>query len=199
MCFNYKEQNIMQKKQIITINGFPGSGKSSTADLVARELRFQRFSSGDFMRNIALKRNLSLNELSLKAENDTGIDIEIDNEVRKMGEKEKIVIDSRLAFHWIPNSFKVYLDLPPEIAQNRISDNLKTNKFRQESEGQASVEEIYKRITERFESEKKRYLELYKIDHTNKRNFDLVVDTDKNNLQEVVQIIVAAYQDWINN
>ncbi len=186
------------KKQIITINGFPGSGKSSTADLVAKELGFKRFSSGDFMRQIALDRGVSLNELSIKAETEKKVDEDIDNAVKKAGEMEEIVIDSRLAFHWIPESFKVYLDLPPEIAKERISNNLKINKFRQESEGQADIEEIYKKIINRLESEKKRYWELYKIDHTNKNNFDLVIDTNKNNLEQVVGIIVKEYRNWIN-
>lgn len=185
------------KREIITINGFPGSGKSSTADLVAKELNFKHFSSGDFMRNIALQRGISLNELGTQAENDSEIDKSIDDEVKKVGQMNKVVIDSRLAFHWIPESFKVYLDLPPEIAKNRIANNLKTNKLRQESEGSSSVEEIYQKITSRLESEKKRYLELYGVDHTDKNNFDLVIDTNQNNLQEVVQIIVTEYKNWL--
>ena len=189
----------MLKKEIITINGFPGSGKSSTADLVAKELNFKRFSSGDFMRQIALDRGISLNELSKKAESDTEVDKSIDEAVKKARESEKMVIDSRLAFHWIPNSFKVYLDLPPEIAKERIANNLKTNKFRQESEGKMNVEEVYKKIIERFESEKKRYLNLYQVNHADKNNFDLVVDTNKNNLKQVVNIIVQEYEKWSEN
>lgn len=195
ICYN----RTMQKIKIITINGFPGSGKSSTADGVAKELGFKRFSSGDFMRQIALDRGISLNELSKKAESDTAVDKSIDEAVKKTGEGEKIVIDSRLAFHWIPNSFKVYLDLPPEIAKERISNNLKTNKFRQESEGKMDVEEVYKKIIERFESEKKRYQNLYQVDHADKNNFDLVVDTNKNNLKQVIDIIVREYKNWIEN
>jgi len=187
------------KKKIITINGFPGSGKSSTADGVAKELGYKRFSSGDFMRQIALDRGISLNELSKKAENDTSVDVDIDDAVRKAGEGEELVIDSRLAFHWIPESFKVYLDLPPEIAKERISSNLKINKFRQESEGQMGIEEVYRKIIERFESEKKRYQNLYQVDHTNKNNFDLVVDTQKNNLKQVIETIVSEYKKWIEN
>ena len=165
--------------------------------MVAKELGFKRFSSGDFMRQIALNRGISLNELGAKAETDTKVDIDIDNAVKEAGKMENIVIDSRLAFHWIPESFKVYLDLPPEIAKERISNNLKTNKFRQESEGQMNIEEIYKKIVERFESEKKRYWNLYKVNHADKKNFDLVVNTNKNNLEQVVNIIVAKYKKWI--
>jgi cytidylate kinase len=185
------------KKEIITICGSLGSGKSSTADLVAKELGFQRFSSGDFMRKIALEMNISLNELSIKAENDESIDKKIDEEVRKAGEKEKIVIDSRLAFHWIPNSFKIFLDLPPEIATQRILNDLKENPLRKQSENSSSSKEIYEKIILRLKSEKERYKELYGIeDYTNKNNFDLVIDTNKNNLEQVVNIIVAEYKKW---
>src|SRR4029079_8844125 len=106
---------------------------------------------------------------------------------------------SRLAFHWIPESFKVYLDLPPEIAKERILNNLKENELRRQSEESATSEEIHAKIIARRESEKKRYKELYGIeDHTDKNNFDLVIDTNKNNLEQVVSIIVSEYKKWIS-
>jgi cytidylate kinase len=185
------------KKEIITINGGPGSGKSSTADRVAKELSFQRFSSGDFMRKIALEMGISLNELQVTAETDLGIDERIDNEVKKAGEMSKVVIDSRLAFHWIPESFKIYLNLPAEIAKERILNDLKVNESRRQSENSSNLEEIYKKITERLESEKKRYKELYGVDHTDQSQYDLVIDTNKNNLEQVVKMIVEEYKKWL--
>lgn len=188
------------KKEIITITGTLGSGKSSTADLVAKKLEFNRFSSGDFMRKIALESEISLNDLNKKAEHSIEIDKKIDDAVKEAGKQEKIVIDSRLAFHWIPNSFKVYLDLPPEIAQNRILNNLKENPLRKQSEDSITREEIYKKIISRRESEIKRYKDLYGIDnYTDKNNFDLIIDTNKNNLEQVVEIIVSEYKKWLND
>lgn len=186
------------KKTIITIAGFPGSGKSSTADLVAKELNFKRFSSGDFMRKIALDRGISLNELSSIAENDTSVDYAIDEEVKKTKTMENIVIDSRLAFHWIPESFKVFLDLPPEIAKERIYNSFQKNKLRQQSEQSENIEEVFEKIKHRLESEKKRYKELYSIDHTDKNNFDLIIDTQKNSLEEVADILIKEYKNWLN-
>ncbi len=93
----------------------------------------------------------------------------------------------------------MYLGLPLEIAKDRILNNLKENPLRSKSEETpANAEEVYKKIKERFESEQKRYWELYKIDNTKKENYDLVVDTDKNNLKEVVNIIVREYKNWLN-
>ena len=186
------------KKEIITIAGVPGSGKSSTANAIAKELGFKHFSSGDFMREIAKKRGISLNELSAQAEKDKGlIDNEIDKEVRKKGEESKLIIDSRLAFHWIPESFKVFLELPLELSKDRILSNLRVNQLRRESEDGKTAEEIYEKLNIRLRSEKKRYQELYNIDYTNKINFDLVLDTKQNNLPEVVSTIIQEYKKWL--
>lgn len=189
------------KKHIITITGVPGSGKSSTADKVAQTLGYQRFSSGDFMRNIALDLKISLNELSKIAETDDGkIDAKIDDQVRSSGKKENIVVDSRLAFHWIPESFKVFLDLPLEISKERIFQSLQNNKLRIESEGAANIDEVYRKITDRLASERRRYKELYGIpNHTDPKNFDLVVDTKENNLEQVVEIVLSKYKEWLNS
>lgn len=185
------------KKRIITIAGFPGSGKSSTADIVAQKLNFQRFSSGDFMRKIALERGISLNELSNIAEKDNTIDFAIDEEVKKTRDMENLVIDSRLAFHWIPESFKIFLDLPPEIAKDRIYKSFQKNKLRQQSEQSESIDEVFEKIKHRLTSEKKRYKDLYNIDHTNKNNFDLIINTDKNSLEEVAEIVIREYKNWL--
>lgn len=188
------------KKEIITISGLPGSGKSSTADNVAKALAYQRFSSGDFMRKMAVEKGITLNELSKIAENDNGlIDNKIDDEVSKLNEREKIVVDSRLAFHFLKNSFKVFLDLAPEISKNRVLESLNNNPLRLQSEGLSNAEEVYEKIIERLNSEKKRYKELYNLDYTDKNNFDLIIDTNKNNLEEVVKIIITEYKKWLQN
>ncbi len=189
----------VMKKEIITICGGLGSGKSSTAKLVAKELGFQHFSSGDFFRQVGIELGLSINELNKRAETDPKIDEMTDQKLRDMNDSSKVVIDSRTAYHWIPESFKVYLELPPEIAMHRIMNDLKENKLRQQTEGTATADEIYTKIKERFESEQKRYWDLYKINNTEKSNFDLVVDTNKNNLVQVVSIIVEEYKKWQMN
>ncbi len=186
------------KKKIITISGLPGSGKSSAAKTVAGVLNYKHFSSGDFMRNIALKRGISLNDLSKVAEKDGGkIGEEIDAEIRKTAEAENLVIDSRLAFHWIPESYKVFLDLPLEISKNRVWESLKNNPLRQQSEKASSPDEVLTKIKERLASEHKRYHELYNINFSDKTNYDLVVDTDKNSIDETARIILDGYKEWL--
>jgi len=184
----------MEKKEIITICGGLGSGKSSTAKMVANKLGFAHFSSGDFFRQVGLELGLSVNELNKRAETDKKIDEMTDEKLKQMNNKEKVVIDSRTAYHWIPESFKVYLDLPRDIAKQRILNSIQENKLRQESEQSTTIEEVYEKMQERFTSEQKRYWDLYKINNTDMSQYDLVVDTNKNNLEQVVDIIVSEYK-----
>jgi cytidylate kinase len=184
----------MEKKEIITICGGLGSGKSSTAKMVANKLGFAHFSSGDFFRQVGLELGLSVNELNKRAETDKKIDEMTDEKLRQMNNKEKVVIDSRTAYHWIPESFKVYLNLPRDIAKQRILNSIQENKLRQESEQSTTIEEVYEKMQERFTSEQKRYWDLYKINNTDMSQYDLVVDTNKNNLEQVVDIIVSEYK-----
>ncbi|HAS80737.1 MAG: Cytidylate kinase [Candidatus Nomurabacteria bacterium GW2011_GWE1_32_28] len=185
------------KKEIITICGSLGSGKSSTAKKVAEILEFKHFSSGDFFRQAGIDLGLSVTELNIKAETDPQIDVMVDEKLRQLNHSEKIVIDSRTAYHWIPESFKVYLDLSTDIAKERILNSIKENKLRKQSEQVNTSEELLKKMTERFESEQKRYWDLYKINNTDKKQFDLIIDTNKNNLEEVVNIVVSEYKKWI--
>ena len=195
MCYIRK-----MKKEIITIAGDNGGGKSSTAKKVALELGFKHFSSGDFMRQIAKENNVTLEELAEIAEKENWVDKKLDDYVKKVGLEKKVVIDSRLAFHFIPDSFKVYLELDQKIAAQRMLNDMKNNPARHaENNGEIeSVEKMAEKSAKRLASERKRYFDLYGIkDHKDKKNFDLVIDTNKNNLDQVVDIVISEYKKWI--
>jgi CMP/dCMP kinase len=191
----------MTKKHIITIAGKLGSGKSTAAKAVAKTLGYTHASTGDFMRAIAQKRGVSLSELSAHAETDPSIDKELDDHNVALGEGENIVLDSRLGFHFIPQSFKVFLDLEPYVAATRILKDAQSNPNRQnEDKGFDSVEKIITSITDRLASERKRYSNLYNItDHTDHSNYDLVINTGlpENSIEHVPEIIIDAYRKWL--
>ncbi len=187
----------IMKRQIITIVGNLGSGKSSTSKKVAGALGYKHYSAGDFMRRMAKERDMSLDELVTLAKKDATIDSTIDGYIRDTAKKEDhFVMDSRIAFHWIPNSFKVFLTLDPHIAAERIYKQI-TEEGRV-SENASSAEEVYQKLVVRFEAEKHRYQNYYNIDSTNLSQFDLVIDTSKHNLEEVVTLVLEAYNEWKN-
>src|SRR3989344_946208 len=186
------------KKHIVTIAGVPGSGKSSTAKEVARTLGYEHFSSGDLFRKMASKRGLSVEELNFAAEKQQEVDREVDELLKQLGEeKDKLVIDSRMAFHWIPDSFKVFLDLDWEIAMQRTFANIQ--KDGRTSQVGSSIEEVRQNTLKRNESEHKRYHNLYSVDITDKTQFDLVVDTADKSIELVAKIVAEKYQQWLDS
>lgn len=185
------------KRTIITINGFPGSGKSSTAKGVAAELGYEHFSSGDLFRKMAAARGLTVEEINFVAEKQKEIDLEVDEFLKKIGkEKSNLVIDSRMAFHWIPDSFKVFLNLDPRIAAERAF--VQIQKEGRVGQAGSSVDEVLENTLKRRMSEQKRYWDLYRVDITDKSQFDLVGDTGTNDLNKIIQIVITAYRKWLN-
>lgn len=180
------------KSRIITIAGSLGSGKSSTAKRVAAELGYRHFSSGDLFRQIAKERGVTVEKINQKAELEHEIDLATDERLRSMANEEGLVIDSRLAFHWMPNSFKVFLSLPPETAAERIFNHIQ--KEGRESQNGDSVESVLQATLARRESEIKRYANLYQIDVNDLSPFDLVIDTKTNNLDQVVALVLEEFK-----
>ena len=187
----------MQKQHIITISGKPGSGKSSTADRVAELLSYTRYSSGDFVREIIRKHGLTLAEFNQKATENHEIDHEIDEELRKLREQKDIVIDSRLGFYWIPESFKVYLDLDIDVATARIYKDSINNQRRSSTESGKSITEVQKLVQARLKNEKDRFRSLYGVDPYKRENFDLIINTARQSPESVSLAVYDNYVKWL--
>ena len=173
---------------IVTISGKPGSGKSTAGRRLARLLDMDHKSAGDFMRDMAAERKISVLELSAVAETDGGlIDREIDERTRRLGETEDgFLIDSRLAWHFIPRSVKVFLDVSLEIATVRIFGARRGS----ESENTDLVA-TSSAIERRLGSETQRYQGYYGIDWLDPHHYDLVVDTSELSVSAVVAEVAA--------
>lgn len=173
---------------IVTISGRPGAGKSVVARRVAEALGFDHLSAGDFMRDMARERGLSILELSRRAEGEGSIDREIDRRTAGLAsERDHFVIDARLGWHFIPASFKVFLDVSPEVAAERVYAAGRRSEH--ENEDIAATRSA---LAARAESERQRYLEYYGLDYTDPSNYDLVVDTSSSTIDEVVDRVLAA-------
>jgi len=185
----------MPRASIITISGTPGSGKSSTAKKVASALAYRHFSSGDLMRQIGQKHGLSIEETNRAAEKDPSFDEEVDETLRNMRSEERVVIDSRTAFHWIPQSFKVFLKIDPHTAALRTFAQIQTEgRLAQDAH---SSEDVYQKNLSRIESERKRYESAYNFDYLDESQYDLVIDTTRHPLDEVARSIVEKYSHWL--
>lgn len=170
---------------IISISGRPGSGKSAVARVLAAELGLDHVSAGDFMRQMAYERGMSILELSRIAETDVAIDHEIDARTTRLGDTaDGFVIDARLAWHFLPQSVKVFLDVTPEVAAARIY-----GAGRGVEHENIDVEATRRAIEARRSSEEDRYRRYYGIDPTDLASFDLVIDTSELDVEAVVAVI----------
>ncbi|HEY1261807.1 MAG TPA: cytidylate kinase family protein [Stellaceae bacterium] len=182
-------------REIVTVAGSPGSGKSSTARTLADLLGFRHFSSGDLFRQLAAERGESIEAMNISAEAQRDIDLEVDNLLKeKYRTEDRLVIDSRMAWHWMPQSFKVFLVLDPQTAAERIFAHLRREG--RLSEDAQSVEEVRRSIDRRSASEQKRYQTLYGVEMADPLNFDIVVNTKSNDLPTVTAMVRAAYDAW---
>jgi len=174
---------------IVTITGTAGSGKSTVAKAVAKEFSLKHFSAGDFMRDMAESRGISLLELGRLAEKNPSIDKEIDERTKHLALKDNFVIDSRLAFHFIPKSIKIFLKVDPKIAAKRIWGDIVKQKRHAEGSFK-SEKEVLDGINKRLQNEIERYRKYYKINYLDEKNYDFVLDNTKLNIEQTVQKVL---------
>lgn len=187
------------KKHIITIAGRPGSGKSSTAKTVASKLGYDHFSSGDLFRSLAKEFGTDVMQANTKAEKNKKIDDLVDGKLQEINNtQDNLVVDSRTAWHWMPASYKVFLNLDLETAAERILKALEERREVNEKIPE-DPKKYAKVLQDRLDSENRRYKTLYDINPGDLDNYDLVVDTKANNLEEVVQIILDSFETWLKS
>lgn len=173
---------------IITIAGDAGSGKSTVAKLVAEKLNFRHYSVGDFMRAIAKRRKLTLLEVSRLAEKDRIIDEELDDmQIELVKYEDNFVLDSRLGWHFMPQSFKVFLKVDVKEGAKRIFKD----KRKGEKENK-SLRATIANIEKRRKSELRRYKKYYRINPYEEKNYDLIIDTAKLSPEEAAEKIIKA-------
>lgn len=190
----------MEKKHIITLSGRPGSGKSSTADKVAELLGYTRYSSGDFVRKIIREKRMTLEQFNRQAEDNHELDNMIDEELRKLRDFSDMVIDSRLGYYWIPESFKVFLDLDMDVATARIYKDAVENAGRSnEVDDVSSILDVERQVKQRLNNEIRRFRSVYGVNPYNRDNFDLIINTSRHSPQTVALTVFDTYKKWLTS
>ncbi len=162
---------------IISLSGLPGSGKSTVAKMLAEKLGFERIYMGAILRKMADQKGVNILELMKMAETDSSIDEETDEYVKELGNtKNDFIIESRTAFHFIPNSLKIFVKVDLKEGARRIFGDLQKEE-RKEEEKAKTVKNLTEKLQERVDTDRFRYQKYYGIDFLEENNYDLVVDT----------------------
>ena len=179
---------MQQRCMIITISGMPGSGKSTVANVFAARLELKQYSAGDMRGKMALDRGMTIDELNKLGEKESFTDHDVDEYQKKLGQREdNFVIDARLGFHFIPQSYKVFLTVDEKVAAERIFKAPK----RPDEPVYKSVDDVRKAVRARIESDTLRYKKYYGINYTDRKQYDLVIDTTSFSPEQVADMIIA--------
>lgn len=177
----------------ITITGDLGSGKSAASRVILAQIEMEYLSTGRIQRAIAERLNMTTLELNEYSETHPEIDDEIDSVFKSINSNpEPHIVDSRMAWHFIPSSFKVYLTVDPRIAAERVfKDSTRKNEGKY-----SSVEAVEKSLRARRESEIRRFQDIYGVNCADHANFDLIVDTTHITPEEVAKTIIDGFSVW---
>jgi cytidylate kinase len=173
---------------LITISGLPGSGKTTVARLVARELDLEHVYAGDIFRREAVAQGLTLAEYVRRAENDPSIDQRLDAQMAARAAAGQAVLEGRLAAVMAQQAgaeaLKVFLEASEAVRAERITGR----------EGGATRQRL-REIQEREASDRQRYRSLYGVDYHERSRYDLVIETDTRAPAELARTIVERARD----
>ncbi len=181
---------------IISLTGKPVSGKSSVAKILQDKYGFKIYSVGDIFKEEAHKRGMSAEEFNKFLLSDPKYDNYIDKKTTELGnlwKDENVVFDSRLAWHFIPHSFKVFIDLDEEEMAKRLanSDRIGLEKYE-------DVEAARRTLIERFNAENLRYKKFYGVDNTDFSNYNLILSSKTSSPEELADIVMREYRKFFN-
>jgi len=173
---------------VIAIGGLHGTGKSTYAKAIAEDLGLRHVSAGQFFREIAGEKNVSLEDLNELARLDPTMDQFVDRRTREEAAKGGVIMDGQLAAAMAGEraDLRILIAAPERIRIGRISER-----------DSISLEEALDRTIRRERAERERYLKCYGIDVTNSSIYDVVVDSSCSTVEETTKILKSVIEDYI--
>ncbi len=181
----------------ISITGKLGSGKSTVCKMIRDRYDYEIFSTGAIQREVAREMGISTLELNKRMKQDHSLDTRIDEATTRLSRERRdcrLIFDSRMAWHFAEDTFKIFLTVDPTVAAQRVMANP-----RDSEERYRSVEEARDKLVERSRVEQSRFRELYGVDYSDYGNYNLVVDSSARTPEEIVDIIWEAFRAYQND
>lgn len=200
------------KNKIITISGEPASGKSTLVKKMGEKYRKMGYSvhiiiTGHIFRDRVKKEYLrmypdrtdaNLADIQVDetfAEKRTEIDTAIDEWVAQFGNEinsrerpnDVYIIDSRLAWHNIPESYAVRLTVDERIAGQRVFND----QTRGSEDSYDTIEEAIEKTRQRKLGEIERYKKRYDVDLADTKNYDLIIDSSHLKPEQLAEMIIS--------
>lgn len=184
----------MKKRHIISLGGELASGKGTVSKILIERLKFGIYRNGEYVRKLAKEKGMDISSFNEYLSNHPEIDRQIEKSAAEYAkDHDNFIIDARLGWYAVPESFKVYLKVDIDIAAKRAFND----ENRKSSENFNSIEEQKLDIEKRYRLENERYFNLYGVRKEDESNYDLIIDTSHMTPDEVADKIISEYEKWI--
>ncbi len=184
----------MNKKHIISLSGELASGKGTVSEILMKQLNFTIYRNGDYFRNLGKQMGMDVTSFNIYVEQHPEIDRQIEYSASEYAKThDNFIIDARLGWYAVPQSFKVYL----KVDINEAAKRAYYDKKRKTSENFKTIEDQKADMEKRYQLENERYYKLYNVRKEDESNYDIVIDTTNMEPKEVADIIIKEYQKWL--
>ncbi len=172
----------------ISISGELGSGKTVLSKNLSEAFGLEIISIGKVQRKLASEKGMTTLEFNKYIESNPATDNKLDNIISDYGRtNNSYIFDSRLAWNFVPDSFKIHLLVDADIATKRVF-----NDEDRVSEAYKDLNTAKTELIERKQSERKRFWKQYKVDINNFNNYDLIIDTTYASPKTIFKTCIAA-------
>lgn len=187
---------MAEKKHIITITGDHASGQGTLSNNLQIKLGYEIYRNGQYVRKLAAEKGMSIVDFQIYLNEHPDLDRTIERSAQEYAStRNNLIIDAKLGWYAIPDSFKIYLKVDIEVAAKRAFEDAS----RKNIEPFASLEEAKDKILYRHKEETNRWQEEYGVNRDDMSNYDLVVDTTNLTPKEVCDTVLTAYNNWLQN
>ena len=155
---------------------------------MADALHLRYVCAGEFFRDLAKERGMSLGEFGRIAANDPAIDNLIDERTKAEGMKGGVVIDAQLAAWMVKDhaDAKILIVAPDEVRFKRIAQR----------EG-IPVQDAEKQTLARESIQRERYRKYYGVDVNDLSVYDLKIDAGRYPLEEAKSIVIESVRRFL--
>lgn len=182
-------------KRIISLSGNIASGKTEVATEISKLLNMKMYTASDAFRELARENNMSIVEFNEYIKDKSEYDKLVEEKTKMFSKNnDNAIVDARLGFFVIPDSFKVCLRIDIDLAAKRLHEECTK---RGKEERYSSFDEAKSAILLRESQEKQRYIATYGVDITDDKNYDLIVDTSGRKIEEIANYITKKYKEWL--
>jgi cytidylate kinase len=164
----------------IAISGQSGCGNTTAVHNVGKTLGLNVVNYT--FRDLARDLDVPFEEIQKRAGETKVYDFLTDLSLIRASLQPRAVVGSRLAAWLVDADLRVWVHAPLETRAKRIHQREKDSLY----------ESVLYRTLQRDEQNRKRYLQLYGIDISDRSDFDIIINTERLTAEQVSSLIVAA-------